>query len=197
MIYFRKMVVEMPKIVDEDEVFKAVVTVLMNKGYDNATTAEMAAAANIHEATLFRKYESKARLVILAIENQLSNAPLGKVRYTGRLEEDLNAILQAYIDTIRENGTIIPTMLLEMPRHPELESALEITTSNLQRVANVIKRYQDEGLLRNEPPLLMISILIGPLMVNQMLIQADIDWSITEIDLHDYVEGFLHGRKLN
>ncbi len=35
----------MPKVINEDEVFKAVLGVLVTRGYASATTSEMAAAA--------------------------------------------------------------------------------------------------------------------------------------------------------
>lgn len=186
----------MPKVINENDVFKAVLKVVMARGYGNATTAEMATAANIHEATLFRKYESKARLVELAIENQLSDAPLTKVQYTGDLEADLKAILQAYVDTFQEHGAIIATLLLDMPRHPELKHTLQIPMTNIQGIMSIIEHYQKERILKEESPLLMVSILVGPIMVNQMLIQANLDMPIADIDLDEYVEGFLHGRKL-
>jgi AcrR family transcriptional regulator len=189
-------VIEMPKVIHEDEVFKAVLEVLMARGYDSATTAEMAAAAKIHEATLFRKYGSKARLVELAIENQLSDTPLNKVRYTGNLRDDLKAILQAYVDTVEKHGEIIPVILLEIPRHPELRNTLQAPMANLQGIANIITRYQQEGLLKNEPPMSTVNFFIGPIMVNQMILQANIDLPTAAIDLQEYVERFLHGREL-
>lgn len=185
----------MPKKINEDEVFKAVLKVLMDRGYDNATTAEMAKAAKIHEATLFRKYESKARLVELAIENQLSDAPLTKVCYTGNLQADLKAILQAYIDTFQKYGAIIPIILIETPRHPELSNTLRVPMANLQYIVNIIERYQDDGLLKSGLPLSIVGVLIGPVMVNQMLLQTNVDLPISDIDLEEYVEGFLYGRK--
>lgn len=184
----------MPKIINEDEVFKAVLEVLMTRGYDNATTAEMAAAAKIHEATLFRKYESKARIVELAIENQLSDAPLTKVRYTANLQADLKAILQAYIDTFKQHGAIIPIILLEISRHPELRDTLHVPIANLQAIMKVIEQYQDKGVLKNEPPLSIISVLLGPIMINQMFLKANLNLPIAANDIEEYVDKFLHGR---
>lgn len=185
----------MPKIIDEDEVFKAVIRVLMDRGYDNATTAEMATTAKIHEATLFRKYESKVRLVELAIQNQLADTPLNRVLYTGNLQADLKSILEAYVDTFQKHGAIIPMMLLEIPRHPELSKTLQIPLANLKGVVHIIERYQQDGLLKNEPSLSMVSILLGPIMINQLFQKANSDLPIADIDLNVYVEGFLYGKK--
>ena len=134
----------MPKVIDEDEVFKAVLEVLVARGYESATTSEMAAAAKIHEATLFRKYGSKVGLIERAIEHQLSKAPLSKVTYTGDLQADLYAILDAYVATNEEYGEIMPMVFLEIPRYPELKNVLQTPLANIQGLVNIIARYQSQ-----------------------------------------------------
>ena len=184
----------MPKIINEDEVFKAVIKVLVTRGYNRATTLEMAAAAKIHEATLFRKYGSKVGLIERAIEHQLSKAPLSKVNYTGDLQADLHAILDAYIVTFEEYGEIVPMILLEIPRYPELKDALSRPLANIQGVANIIKQYQKRGLLKSETPLTTVNVLIGPILVHQMVQRAFSHLPLLTIDLDEYVDAFLQGR---
>ena len=48
----------MPKIIDDVDVFQAVMKVVSERGYTGATTREMAEAASVSEVTLFRKYGS-------------------------------------------------------------------------------------------------------------------------------------------
>jgi len=110
----------MPKIIDEEQVFRTVVEILTQKGYENATTKDLAAAAGMHEVTLFRKYESKVNLVARAIEHQLSRVPLAHLKYTGNLEADVAAIVDAFIETNKSHGPIMPLLLTELPRNPEL-----------------------------------------------------------------------------
>ncbi len=94
----------MPKIIDEEAVFKAVIALLVVRGYERTTTSDMAAAANMHEATLFRKYGSKVGLIERAIAHQLSETPMGQVRYSDDLRADLTLILEAYLATVAEHG---------------------------------------------------------------------------------------------
>jgi AcrR family transcriptional regulator len=185
----------MPKIIDDDEVFKAVIKVLVTRGYDRATTLEMAAAAKIHEATLFRKYGSKVGLIERAIEHQLSKAPLSKVNYTGDLQADLYAILEAYVATNEEYGEIVPMVLLEIPRYPELRNVLKTPLENILRLVNIFAQYQREGLLKEEPPLTSVNTLLAPILLSQMIKQANTDIPVPPIDLQEYVEAFLDGRK--
>ena len=185
----------MPKVIHEDEVFKAVLKVLVSRGYESATTSEMAAAAKIHEATLFRKYGSKVGLIERAIEHELSKAPLSKVSYTGDLRADLYAILEAYVATHAEYGDIMPMAFLEIPRYPELRNALQTPMANIQGLVNIIARYQSLGLLKNEPPLISVNVLLAPILFNQMFRRANLEMPMPAIDLHEYVEAFLNGRK--
>ena len=185
----------MPKIINEDEVFKSVLEVFVTRGYENATTSEMAAAAKIHEATLFRKYGSKVGLIKRAIEHQLSKAPLSKVAYTGDLKADLYAILDAYVATNDEYGEIMPVIFLEIPRYPELKNVLQTPMANIQGIMNIIARYQSEGLLKTEPPLMSVMVLIAPILFNQIFRHANVDMPSPAIDLHESVDAFLNGRK--
>ncbi len=184
----------MPKIIDEEIVFRAVMDIIVTRGYENATTKEMAVAAGIHEATLFRKYENKMNLVARAIEQQFSKAPLAKLTYSGDLEADLLAMVQAYIDTYEMYGAIMATVLTEIPRHPELAAALKTPLANIQILVKIIAQYQTQGVLKQESPLTSISVLLGPLMLNYMFGHANPDLPIQDIAPQEYVSAFLHGR---
>jgi AcrR family transcriptional regulator len=185
----------MPKVINQDEVFKAVIKVLATRGYDRATTQELAAAARIHEATLFRKYGSKVGLIEQAIKHQLSKAPLSKVSYTGDLPADLCAILKAYIATNEEYGEIVPIVLLEIPRYPELSEVLRTPLANIQGLANIFEQYQREGFLKEEPPIMSVNAFLAPILLSRMLTRADLDVPVPPIDIQGYIDAFLDGRK--
>lgn len=185
----------MPKIINEDDVFKAVIALLVSRGYDRATTSDLAAAANMHEATLFRKYGSKVGLIERAIEHQLAATPMSQVCYTGDLRADLLAILQAYVATVEQYGEIMPMLLLEIPRHPELKGTLQAPLANIQGIMRILEQYQEAGLLKTEPPLTSVNVLLAPIMVNEMYRRAQANLAASIIDLQAYVDSFLQGRK--
>ncbi len=184
----------MPKVINEEKVFTAVIDILVDRGYENATTRKIAEAAGFHEATLFRRYGTKAGLIEKAIDAQLSAAPLSRLCYTGDLKTDLCAIVQAYIETNQRYGPVIPLLLSEVPRHPELKNALSRPLANIQGIVSIIQRYQVQGLLRTEPPQTTVGVLIGPIMSRQLLQRAVSDLPQISIDIQQYVEAFLHGR---
>ena len=51
----------MPKVIEDEDVYQAVIEVVAEYGYSGATTKQMADAADVSEVTLFRKYGNKAQ----------------------------------------------------------------------------------------------------------------------------------------
>ena len=162
----------MPKVIDEAKVFKAAIDKLVSHGYEGATTKEIADTAGVNEATLFRKYGSKAELFEKAINHQLADTPLNKLVYTGELEADLLAVVEAYMETNEMYGEIIPTILAELPRHPELKGSFNTPWGNIQVIVKIIQEYQAQGILKQESPLTSLNALIGSMMTSQMIRRA-------------------------
>lgn len=185
----------MPKVIDENKVFRCAIDMMVRYGYASATTKKIAAAAGIHEATLFRKYGSKLGLIEKAIEQRLSDTPLNKLAYTGVLEADLLSILQAYSEVSQMHGEIMPMLLFEIGRDPALEKLLYTPWKNIALILDIIEKYQRQGQLKKEPPLSTLNVLIGPIMVSHMLKRATTDLPLPSTDLHQFVDAFLHGRK--
>ncbi|MEJ2757763.1 MAG: TetR/AcrR family transcriptional regulator [Anaerolineales bacterium] len=184
----------MPKVIDDKVVYRAAIELLVAFGYTSTTTQQIADAAGIHEATLFRKYGSKANLVEQAVQSEFSDVPFAKLGYTGNLEADLRSIVEAYLETSEMVGDILPILLIEIPRNPELQKSLVTPWENIQRVSHILERYQSQGKLKPEPVLNSISALLGPLMVQHLLKRPEINLPIPEVEPRDYVDLFLHGR---
>ena len=141
----------MPKIIDDAQVFRATLEILVRHGYENATTKAIAAAADIHEATLFRKYGSKFELIDRAIQHQFAETPLNRLGYTGVLHADLLAILRAYVEVSKLDGEIILLLFFEVARDPSLRKFMATPMRNIQTILDILAKYQAEGLLRKDP----------------------------------------------
>jgi len=184
----------MPKVIDETRVFEAALDLLVLHGYEGATTQMIAERAGVNEVTLYRRFGSKADLFEQAIRQRLSDAPLAKVDYTGDLEADLRAIVEAYIETNVMHGDIVPLILIEAPRNPDMQRSLNIPWSNVQIVLKILERYRSQGLLKDESPLASLSALIGPIMVSQMFRRANPDIAAPAVEPKEHVDAFLRGR---
>lgn len=187
----------MPKRIDEADVFAAVSKVFVSRGYENTTTKELAEAAGMHQATLFRKYKSKVKLIVRAIEHEFSQVPLAQLRYTGNLEVDLVAIVSAYMQTLSSHGDIMPILLIEIPRYPELEEALAVPMQNIAALTNILEQYQARGLLVQEDALQTVAALFGPLMVKHLLGRSSNLYGQSDFNAQAYVRLFLQGRQAN
>ncbi len=185
----------MPKVVDETRIFTAAIDQLMARGYDGATTRDIADAAGVNEVTLFRRYGSKAGLIEQAIASRLADTPLNRLAYTGDLEADLVSLVRAYLLTNEAHGDIVPLILIEVSRHPDLRSSMEVPWRNLDGVIGIIQRYQRDGLLGQEHPLSVIGSLLGPVMIIQMLRRANLQLEAPIVDPEAHVEAFLRGRE--
>lgn len=184
----------MPKVIHDEEVFLAAFQIFVTHGYDGTTTQDIAVAADINEATLFRKYGNKANLIAKAINHQFSTVPLSELAYTGDLKADLVKLVQAYMDTNRTHGALIPLLLSEVPRHPELRNALDMVLAYLEGIAKIIHQYQTQGFLKGDFSRDCVSVLLGPLAYQQMFLRANPDLPASTVDPDEYVDAFLHGR---
>lgn len=186
----------MPKVIDDRKVFSATIKILVKNGYENATTKAIASAANINEATLFRKYGSKFELIDKAIQHLFSDTPLNNLSYSGVLEADMLAILQAYVDVSEMYGDIVLILFFEVARNPDLRQFMERLWKNIQILLAIIARYQDDSVLREESPLNTLFSLLGPIMFSNMAQKTTFDVTMPAIGIQEQVEAFLYGRQL-
>jgi AcrR family transcriptional regulator len=186
----------MPKVIDETEIFKAALAMLVAQGYEGATLQKIADLAGINEVTLFRRYGNKAGLFEMVINDRLAATPLSKLVYTGDLEADLLTMLEAYLATNEAVGDFVPIIFVELPRNPDLQGSFIALKNNIGNLIAIIRRYQQQGLLKDESPFASLGALIGPILVHQMARRANFGLPVPAIDAREHVDAFLHGRKL-
>jgi AcrR family transcriptional regulator len=184
----------MPKIVENSQIYLAVIQVISERGYSGATTKQMADAADISEMTLFRKFGNKADLVKQAITFIIEKTDFSSaVHYTGDVYADLLRIVQAYQDTAVKNGLFIFALISDLSRHPELISSMKEPLSIFQSISALIARYQTEGVLVIEPPLHSVVKLLAPLVYVTTIQNTKLDDTLPNIDLQNHVTSFLAG----
>ena len=185
----------MPKIIYDEDIFKAVTQVIMARGYDGATTRQMAEAAGVSEVTLFRKYGSKAELVTQAMRAIAERINFESVvYYSGDVYQDLLNIVTRYQEMTAHYGQIMMVLIPEMQRHPELHAGMEKPLGVMKTIGELLARYQQEGVLQKEYPLHMVAALLGPLMYFAMARGTTFETQTPPIDLEAHVRRFLEGR---
>ncbi len=187
----------MPKIIDDEQIYQAVMQVMSERGYARATTKQMAELAGVSEVTLFRKYESKAELVRQAISFIVEQTDFASAaQYTGDVHADLLKVAQAYQETAVKHGLFIFALFSEFERHPELADSMDQPFNIFISIGKLIARYQAEGVLKQEHPLHAVATLLGPLMYIVTIRRAKLDRQIPALDLPTHVTRFLEGRRL-
>ncbi len=116
----------MPKIVNDETVYRAAMQTVIDRGYAGATTKQIADAAGISEVTLFRKYGNKAELVRQAIADRAAQIDLDSAAaYTGDVTADLLRVVETYQGTAARDGQFFYAVMSEVGRTSDLVDALD------------------------------------------------------------------------
>lgn len=185
----------MPKIIEDQVIFEAVIQTITERGYSGATTKQIAEAAGVSEVTLFRKYENKLEMVKRAIAAIVEETNFDEAtRYTGDVQADLHQILLAYQKSVILHGPFFVVLFSEISRNPELVHSFDQPLRLFTAIGQLFERYQQEGLLREEHPLNSVAEFLGPLIYSAMLRNALPEQMFPPLDLHNHILFFLKGR---
>jgi AcrR family transcriptional regulator len=186
----------MPKIVENSQIYLAVIQVVSKHGYLGATTKQVADTADVSEMTLFRKYGTKAELVKQAIAFIIEETDYSSVaHYTGDLHADLLRVVKAYQDTAVKNGFFIFSLFADLTRHPELINSMKEPFNIFQSIGALVSRYQAKGVLKNEHPLHSVAKLLAPLMYISTIRNSKLEETLPELDLSGHVTSYLEGHR--
>lgn len=177
-----------------EAIYAAALEVLSREGVRGATTKEIARRAGVNEVTLFRRFGSKKQLIHEAIAAHAGTA-LKSVRHTGDLEADLVHLATEYDRALRDVGALLLTLLSEIPRDPELQAGLRGIDEVYGRIAGLLRRYQDEDVLREEPVDAMVMAFAGPVLMSHLAPILPSTPTRAPFDAQRHVERFLTGRQ--
>lgn len=185
----------MPKRIDTDRLFEATVRVFAARGYEAATTQEVARRAGVNEVTLFRRYGSKAELIRAALTHCLADSPFGRLAASGDVRADLVAIVGAYRETYQAYGGAVLTLLNETSRHPELRDAVSVLLPNLRNAARIIAAHQAQERLRAGDPLQQLAFLVAPVLGTGLWARTGVEVPSFALDTMAIVDAFLDGHR--
>lgn len=189
--------IDMASRVSDGQILDATVRTVLAHGYAGATTREIAATAGINEVTLFRRFGDKGSLVRAAIAEQVGAFGQDGPAYTGDLRADVLRVLAFYQGVFRDRGRLLIMLLAEVPRRPDLVDVVGGPLVVIEELLDMIERYQRAGRLAAGPPLVVLTGLLGPLLMQSVAEQIrraaghrDIPASVSSEDL---LERFLAG----
>ncbi len=184
----------MPKLIDTDTLFGATLDLFALHGYLGLTTQDVARRAAINEATIYRRYGTKAGLVEAALAHGLSSAPFADLSASEDMETDLLGMLEAFQATTRLYGGAVVTLLTEVSRHPELRPAMAPLLVNMSRAAEVLQAHQEHGRLIPGNPWQQLMLLLSPFLASGLWTRTGVAPPV-ELDTRHVVVSFLNGHR--
>ncbi|MBQ0902279.1 TetR/AcrR family transcriptional regulator [Micromonospora sp. U21] len=116
------------------DLFAVVIDLLREVGYDRTTIDAIAARAHVSKATIYRRWDGKAELVVDALRDRhvgVHNPP-----DTGSLRGDLIELLRATAAICRADSDLMQALTFAMRTNPELERLVRHQVLPAGRVAS-------------------------------------------------------------
>jgi AcrR family transcriptional regulator len=161
-------------------VLDATAQVLAEQGYDALRIEEVAARAGVHKTTVYRRWPSKAELVVAMVDAR--SAERVPVPDLGALEDDLRAFASSIVDNLMHDGGAVVARALvgAAGTAPELRAAAAAFWSRrFGLAAEMIERARARGEVAPDTMAdAVIEALIGPLFVRVLLTDVPLDDSI-------------------
>jgi AcrR family transcriptional regulator len=172
----------------DPEILDAALEVLAETGYDGMTVDMVAARAKAGKATLYRRWPSKAELVIDAVACMKRVDPEAPLPDTGSLRGDLIALIKPQTLAENENKLRIMAGLMSMiTREPELAEAANnaIMQPRAQLNRRLMQRAQERGEIAVDCDLDTLALISPSMVAYRVLMQrksADREFIIHIID---------------
>ncbi|MCX5373228.1 TetR/AcrR family transcriptional regulator [Streptomyces sp. NBC_00015] len=157
----------------EAELYRAVLDLLREVGYDALTMDAVATRTRSSKATLYRQWGGKAELVAKAVRHDKPGASAGGVD-TGSLRGDLHTLTMRSDDCEMErNSALMRGLAMAIHGSPDLLKAFKehLVEPEMAEFRNVLQRAIDRGEVRADNPALdyVPHMMIGAFAARTML----------------------------
>ncbi|MEU3364804.1 TetR/AcrR family transcriptional regulator [Streptomyces pseudogriseolus] len=156
----------------EAELYRAVLDLLREVGYDALTMDAVAARTRSSKATLYRQWGGKAELVVRAMHSQKPGG-IADVD-TGSLRGDLQTIIGREDDCdMAQNVALMRALSMAAHQNDELRQALRdlLVEPEIDEFRRIIGRAVDRGEIRPDTPALdyIVHMLIGAFATRMLI----------------------------
>lgn len=129
-----------------DAILKATIRVLIERGYEGATTIAIAARAGVSVGSLYQYFPNKESLVAALIERHVVelvacvDAALAAIR-SADPREGVRALIRAGVDAHRINPALHKVLTEQVPRVGHLKVAMNTSKVLTERLATYLTRH--------------------------------------------------------
>jgi len=187
-----------------ERVLDSALQVFAEKGFDAATTREIAKVAGVNEVTLFRHFETKRSLFAAVLSER---SPLFEISRNvsfdvdGRIEDVITDNAKVVLGILRSNRHLFMVVMGDAWRQPRMRAAVGEQTfrRGLDLLMRFMKAQIDAGRLRRMDPELPARVLMG--MIQSYFINNDLlegkrpDVAKEEKLIRGFVSIFLDGAR--
>lgn len=153
----------------DEAIIDAAIEVLVRDGYDRLSMEGVATAAGVGKATVYRRWGSKAELVIDAMATL---KPVVDNIDTGSLDGDIELIIAASCSPHSQRLLqVMVSICSALPREPELLEAFttRFTEPRIARISEILERARSRGELGPDIDIAMTASLLPSLMLQRAL----------------------------
>jgi AcrR family transcriptional regulator len=157
----------------EEEILAATLGLLAESGYDRLTMDAVATAAKAGKATLYRRWTSKADLVVDAV-SRAKACPAPQVVDTGSLRGDLLAMscgIGGLTDEVPMS--VLAGLVTALPREPELADAFQrlFLGPRIAVAVEVFERARARGEISADVDVRLIATVLPSVVIHRLFLQ--------------------------
>ena len=147
---------------------------LAEHGYDGFTVADVAHQARASKATVYRRWPSKADLVVAALLH--ATAEHGTAPDTGTLRGDLFALTRQMTNAMAERGRLFTIVIGQLRHDAELSAAFrtEILRRRTELIAEVFDRARARGEMSAERDTALLRDLIPAVIFYRLAVIGEL-----------------------
>ena len=153
----------------DEAIIDAAIDSLVRDGYDRFSIEGVATAAGVGKATVYRRWSSKADLVIDAMATL---KPSLDTIDTGSLDGDLELMIAVSCSPHSQRAfQVMASICSALPREPELLEAFRtrFTEPRIARISGMLERARERGELGPDVDIAMVASLLPSLMLQRAL----------------------------
>jgi AcrR family transcriptional regulator len=172
----------------EAEILAVTLRLLQEHGYDQLTVDAVAGAAHASKATVYRRWPSKAELVLAAFTEGVRQVAVPP--NTGTLRGDLLSLGETISEECGQHAGTIRAVMVEVSRHPALKDALQ--QQMLKQRKALIRHVLQQAVGRGEITADVITDELWDLLPGYLIFRSIIpDRPPTRRTVRALVDGFL------
>ena len=195
---------EGPMTAKKRRIVEAALECFAERGYEAASTSEIARKAGVAEGTIFRHFSTKKDLLIrlvrpvagrLIVPAALHELEEINAEARGNFEVVAKRVMRSRLAFADRYAPLLRILLQELPLQPELRAVLfsDAFVRGLSEMTAAMKAFQDSGELRQLPPMRIIR-WFGAVMAVYYLVRTfwPAEWDDEE-EIDATIDFLLHG----